>query len=128
MLERRMSPRIGTNLEVRYSHYQTKRKKRSRTTTIYTKGEKAIARALDISCGGLLLETVQYMDDESLMEMAICLGNTTIRATGKVVHCQEDDGKFLLGIKFLNMREEHRRLLYSFIASKMESYYAPAPA
>lgn len=126
--EKRICPRITSRLLVHYSHYRKMSKQRSSTTVIFARGEKAFARSLDISCSGMLLESNKQYRKDTYLDLRISMGEEIVKATAKIVHIQKlENDKYGLGIKFLQMSEEHRDCLYDYILSKLEGY-APAPA
>ena len=64
--------------------------------------------ALDISQGGLLLETVSVVETEYVLLTIIDLEDKLLELKGKVVYCKKaDSGKYRTGISFLGTKEKN---------------------
>ncbi len=64
--------------------------------------------ALDISQGGLLLETVSVVDTEYVLLTIVDLEDKIQELKGKVVYCKKiDSGKYKTGISFLGTKEKN---------------------
>lgn len=74
-----------------------------------------------LSFSGMLIETDQLLDIDSRHEMEISLDNRAIAAVGRIVNClqvtDEDVQKYEMGIEFIEMTEDDKRVLKKFIDS-----------
>lgn len=92
---------------------------RSLNLTSYTprKGEQqnyiiSIGRTLDVSEGGVKVETHRRLAEGTRLDMDIAVEDIIISARGEVLHAEElKTGLFGTGIRFTSIREEDRQLL-----------------
>ncbi len=76
----------------------------------------ATGRTLDISHGGIRLELYHHLPLRSVVAVTLALDDDLIDVRGKVVYLEEiDDERCAMGIQFLEMDEEARRRLGSFV-------------
>ncbi len=95
------------------------RRIRSLNLTSYTpkKGEKqdyivSIGRTLDVSEGGVKVETHRKLAKGTELEMDIAIEDKIITAKGEVLHTEElKNGLYGTGIRFTSIREEDRKYL-----------------
>ncbi len=95
------------------------RRIRSLNLTSYTpkKGDKqeyivSIGRTLDVSEGGVKVETHRKLDNGTELEMDIAVEEKIITAKGEVVHTEElKNGLFGTGIRFTSISDEDRKIL-----------------
>ncbi len=95
------------------------RRIRSLNLTSYTpkKGDKqeyivSIGRTLDVSEGGVKVETHRKLDNGTELEMDIAVEEKIITAKGEVVHTEElKSGLFGTGIRFTSISDEDRKIL-----------------
>lgn len=79
--------------------------------------KQGIGRTLNISEGGILLETHSSLERERTISLTIGMEEDLMDFRGKIVHSGErDDGKFENGIEFLAMNAKERQFLQQFIA------------
>lgn len=72
----------------------------------------SIGRTLDVSEGGVKVETHRKLADGTELEMDIAIEDKIITAKGEVVHTEElENGLFGTGIRFTSISEEDRRSL-----------------
>ncbi len=98
---------------------RTSHRIRSLNLTSYTprKADKqeyivSIGRTLDVSEGGVKVETHRKLADGTELEMDIAIEDKIITAKGEVVHTEElENGLFGTGIRFTSISEEDRRSL-----------------
>jgi c-di-GMP-binding flagellar brake protein YcgR len=98
---------------------RTSRRIRSLNLTSYTprKADKqeyivSIGRTLDVSEGGVKVETHRKLADGTELEMDIAIEDRIITAKGEVVHTEElENSLFGTGIRFTSISEEDRRSL-----------------
>ncbi len=97
--ERRKHPRAKTNNFVSY-------------VCIDDRGneiDEGMGRAIDISIGGILIETYDPIESQDILLIAIGIKDELIDIKGKVVYCRaEDSGMFRTGIQFLETNEKIR--------------------
>ena len=69
----------------------------------------SIGRTLDVSDGGVKVETHRKLEDGTELEMDIAIEEKIITAKGEVVHTEElENGLFGTGIRFTWISEEDR--------------------
>ena len=69
----------------------------------------SIGRTLDVSDGGVKVETHRKLEDGTELEMDIAIEEKIITAKGEVVHTEElENGLFGTGIRFTLISEEDR--------------------
>jgi hypothetical protein len=69
----------------------------------------SIGRTLDVSEGGVKVETHRKLEDGTELEMAIAVEEKIITAKGEVIHTEElENGLFGTGIRFTWISEEDR--------------------
>lgn len=74
----------------------------------------SIGRTLDVSEGGVKIETHRRLDKGLQLELEIAVEDRIISAKGEVLYSEElKDGLFGTGISFTVMAEDDRRLLQS---------------
>jgi hypothetical protein len=101
-LEKRASPRIRS---LHLTSYLPKKGGRQEHIV-------SIGRTLDVSEGGMKLETHRPLDNGTRVELAIAVEDAVISAEGEVLYSKElVDGLFGTGICFTSMNEEDRQLL-----------------
>ena len=78
--------------------------------------QQSMARTLDISKGGFLIETHFPIDETCTLEASIGLGDNTIDIRGKIAHCQSsDDGKYITGVEITSVEDADKSLWGDFI-------------
>ena len=95
------------------------RRIRSLNLTSYTprKGDKqeyivSIGRTLDVSEGGVKVETHRKLAEGTELDMDIAIEDRIITARGEVVHTEElKDGLYGTGIRFTSISDEDRQAL-----------------
>ena len=81
--------------------------------------EEGTGRAIEISQGGILIETHNPIKLQDILLMAIDIEGELVNIKGRVVHYSTDDsGKFRTGIQFLETNEK----ILSFVISLIETY------
>jgi hypothetical protein len=104
--EKRKHPRVKTENLVSY-------------VCIDDKGnetDEGMGRAIDISIGGILIETHDPIESQDILLMAIGIKDELIDIKGKVVYCRaEDSGMFRTGIQFLETKENIQLFVTSLI-------------
>lgn len=78
--------------------------------------DQGMGRTLNVSKGGILLETYNPIDPEHTMVLTIGLKDNMVDIKGKVVHSRTDeDGKVKSGIQFIEMDKETLVTLEAYI-------------
>jgi hypothetical protein len=76
---------------------------------------QGMGRTLNISEGGILLETHAILDPNYIVSFTISLEDVIMDVKGKVTFSKKrDDGKFESGIKFIDSDESKTRMLKQF--------------
>jgi hypothetical protein len=77
---------------------------------------EGMGRTLNVSEGGILLETNFFISPGNSLTLSVALEDTLVNMRGKVIHCHEGEEKaFHTGLEFQDMDQESRVLLHSFI-------------
>jgi hypothetical protein len=80
-----------------------------------------LGRTLDLSEGGIRLEAFEVIPVGTRTRLRIGLREDIIEVDGQVAYVQEGEGgRVVTGIAFVHMSPEHRRVLQSFLAEKVE--------
>ena len=109
MVDRRKCPRVNTTNLI--SH-----------VTIDEMGRwifQGMSRALDISRGGILLETAQRITPGCLSMMTVDMDNNLIEIKGELIHCSKSGpSTYHSGIKFISTDE----LITKFVTQMIKVY------
>ena len=74
-----------------------------------------MGRTLNVSEGGILMETHISLEPQNRVSLTMSLGDELMDIEGKVAFCHErDDGKFENRIRFMELDEAKRILLKQF--------------
>ena len=77
---------------------------------------QGMGRTLNVSEGGILMETHVYMDSRNMMELTIAMEDDIMEIKGRITFCKErEDGKFETGISFVETDEAQVKFLKQFI-------------
>jgi len=86
--------------------------------------EEGIGRTINVSMGGILIETNKPIGTQDVLLMIIGLDDEIMNMKGKVVHCRaEDSGMFRTGIQFLEPKEN----IQLFVTSLIKIYSGKNP-
>jgi len=78
--------------------------------------EQGVAKTLDISQGGLLMETKVPIEAEYIMLMSIDVKDELIKIKGKVAYCkQESPETFHIGVRFKEANVRVREIVVGMI-------------
>jgi len=76
---------------------------------------QGMGRTLNVSEGGILLETHIPLDPHHVVTLTIALEDELIEFKGRIAHStKREDGGFTSGITFMEMNEEKRRYLRQY--------------
>ncbi len=77
---------------------------------------QGMGRTLNVSEGGILLETHDSIDPEHIISLTIGLEDEIIDIKGKITfHKRREDGKFEYGIQFIETDEKIHRFLKQYV-------------
>ncbi|NVL92901.1 MAG: PilZ domain-containing protein [Desulfobacterales bacterium] len=77
---------------------------------------QGMGRTLNVSEGGILLETHVPLDPQYIVRLTIGMEDDLVHFKGHIAHHRErEDGKFESGIEFMEMNEHTRRFLRQYI-------------
>ena len=77
---------------------------------------QGMGRTLNVSEGGILLETHVPIDPRHTVLLTIAMEDDLMHFKGKIAHSKErDDGRFESGVEFLEMDDQKRRFLKQYI-------------
>ena len=78
--------------------------------------EEGMGTALNISQGGLLLETYLPVKAQFILIMHIDLKGELLKIKGKVTYSRPgESGNYFVGVRFLDTHESQRKMIVSFI-------------
>ena len=90
---------------------------------------QGMGRTLDVSEGGILLETHAPIDLKHTISLTIGLEDDMTDITGKAVYCSEGElGKFESGIEFQEKDKAGLQILTEYIKAFREQEEQPTPA
>jgi c-di-GMP-binding flagellar brake protein YcgR len=82
---------------------------------------QGMGRTMNVSEGGILLETHQQIDQNNYLFLSIGLKDELIEVKGEVIyHRIAEDGKYRFGIRFLDLDDSALSLLKKYI----KAFYA----
>jgi c-di-GMP-binding flagellar brake protein YcgR len=94
--ERRKWPRVPTEHLVSYTHFDGQGEP----------DEMGMARTLDLSEGGIVLEMTHALETGSRLEMEMVTGDHVLRARGRVVYNQQlSSGYWRVGVSFTEIKD-----------------------
>lgn len=110
---------------VKYMNQEDKRKVKridSQNLLAYScldgKGEivtQGMGRTLDVSEGGILLETINPLDSQNSISLTIGMEEDVMDFVGRIAYARKkENGMWEAGIQFLDMDEEKSRILRQF--------------
>ncbi len=77
---------------------------------------QGMGRTLNVSEGGILLETHVPIDPRHTVLLTIAMEEDLTHFKGKIAHSKErEDGRFESGVEFLEMDEKKRRFLRQYM-------------
>ena len=80
--------------------------------------KQGMGRTLNISESGILLETHFPIEPNHLIQLTISLEEDLLDLRGKPVHVRSsDEGKYEIGIQFIDLDKDASKLLKKFISS-----------
>jgi len=104
--EKRRNPRVGSHNLLSYVCLDEENE------TV----RQGMGRTLNVSEGGILLETHDSIDPEHIISLTIGLEDEIIDIKGKITfHKRREDGKFEYGIQFIETDEEIHRFLKQYV-------------
>ena len=107
--ERRKHPRVEINSLISYICIDDSG----------NKTKKGRGKAINISQGGILIETNDSFEWQDTLQLAIEIEDESVSIKGKVIYCNADDfGKFRTGIQFLETNEK----ILSFVINLLKTY------
>jgi len=78
--------------------------------------DQGMGRGIDISQGGIRLETHVPITSHYILLVAIGVDDQLIKVKGEVMHCSGDDsGKYHTGVRFIETNEKIRRIVVNMI-------------
>lgn len=76
---------------------------------------RGLARTLNVSATGLLLETGQFFEAGQRLRVTLALGNELVKVAGRVVHAEPvDDDLCSAGVHFVEFAEADRAIFRSY--------------
>jgi hypothetical protein len=77
--------------------------------------EEEKVRTMDISPDGLRIQTYSNLSVDEVLDLTVAIREKLFNARGKVIHCEPSaDGRFNVGISFLNVDENDLHILYNY--------------
>ena len=80
------------------------------------KSEQGMGKAVDISQGGMRIETHVPIVSHYILLAAIGIDDQLIKVKGEVMHCTADNsGKYYTGVRFIETSEKIRQIVVNMI-------------
>jgi c-di-GMP-binding flagellar brake protein YcgR len=77
---------------------------------------QGMGRTLNVSEGGILLETHVPLDPHRKVRLTIAMEDELVEFKGRIAHsAKREDGGFTTGVEFIEMNDEKRRHLGQYI-------------
>jgi c-di-GMP-binding flagellar brake protein YcgR len=77
---------------------------------------QGMGRTLNVSEGGILLETHVPLDPRHTLLLTIAMEEDLMHFKGRIAHSKErEDGRFECGVEFLEINEKKRRFLTQYM-------------
>ena len=77
--------------------------------------EEEKVRTLDLSPDGLRIQTYSPISASEVLDLTVAIREKLFNARGKVIRCEPStDGKFNVGITFLEVDEKNFHILYDY--------------
>ena len=80
-------------------------------------GEYSMARTLNVSKGGILMETHIPLPKGQQVMITLGLRDQLVDVMGRIVHCTSDAGWHHNGIEFFHVADKDKRVLDSYITA-----------
>ena len=108
-IDKREYPRINISGSVDYVCLDDKHQK-------IEEGKGKVLHILNISQGGILMETPEVIDSKNILIVTIDLEGSTIKIGGEVIHSRKlDPNGALTGIRFVKPYNKQREIIAKFI-------------
>ena len=78
---------------------------------------RGTARTLNVSHGGMLLESVNPIAAGQVLSLAIGLDEALTEIRGKVAHVTEAEGRHRIGVAFVDVGPEEAQALQAFLVA-----------
>jgi c-di-GMP-binding flagellar brake protein YcgR len=79
-----------------------------------------MGRALNVSEGGICLETHTPIDAHDRLSITMMIGDDLVEANGRVVYCDvSKDEKYRSGVEFLQIEDSAMQVLENYIGSRI---------
>ena len=78
-------------------------------------GEHAMARTLNVSEGGILMETHQRLPKGQQIMITLGLENDLIDVMGKIIYSHHSAGRNQSGIEFFHLADKEKKILEKYI-------------
>lgn len=76
---------------------------------------RGLARTLNVSASGLLLETGQFFEPGQFLRITLGLENELVQVTGQIAHSRPvDDNLCSTGVQFIEFAEAERRIFQHY--------------
>ena len=88
-------------------------------------GEYSMARTLNVSKGGILMETHIPLPKGQQVMITLGLHDQLIDVMGNIVYTAEDSGRFQHGIEFFHLTDHDKRILDRYVTAFHPHHGAP---
>ena len=89
-------------------------------------GEYSMARTLNVSKGGILMETHIPLPKGQQVMITLGLHDQLIDVMGNIVYTAEDSGRFQHGIEFFHLTDHDKRILDRYVTAFNDRHGEPA--
>ena len=80
-----------------------------------TKTTYSMGRTSDVSAGGIKLETAHELKPGTRLEITVGLEEDLVGLIGTIVYCREKMGRYISGIAFEELHDEHKRIYQKYV-------------
>ncbi|WP_136795744.1 PilZ domain-containing protein [Desulfosediminicola ganghwensis] len=85
-----------------------------------TKTTYSMGRTIDVSAGGIKLETAHELEPGTRLEITVGLEEDLVDLIGTIVYCREKMGRYISGIAFEELHGEHKRVYQKYVDAFLE--------
>ena len=89
-------------------------------------GEYSMARTLNVSKGGIMMETHRPLPKGQQVMITLGLQNQLIDIMGRIVYTAQDAGRHLSGISFFHLSDRDKHILEKYVSAFHQHYGADA--
>ncbi len=77
--------------------------------------ESSMARTLDVSIGGIKIETTRALPDQAKLVISLELEDQLVDLEGKIIHNRENANRYVSGIQFQKVSPKEYKILRQYV-------------